>query len=108
MTSRIIQRIVAGVMASTIGTTVYLVACDGNPQNCSKGDALNDAIKKAEDLCKKIKEESGSPGLVAGVSVDGTNVLNIGTQLMFSFTYHFTIFNQNFLQALVMQILKTI
>jgi len=78
MTSRIIQRVVAGVMASTIGTTVYLVACDGNPQNCSKGDALNDAIKKAEELCKKIKEESGSPGLVAGVSVDGTNVLNIG------------------------------
>ena len=94
MANRILRRAVAGVIASTIGTTVYIVSCDGNPiHHGTKDYTLNDAIKKTEELCKRVKEESGSPGLVAGVSVDGINVLNLGAQLRFSF--YLKIMNHN-------------
>jgi len=79
MAYRILFRVTSGLMASTIGTSVYLVSCDGNSPEYGKSKiTLDEALRKTQELCQRIKEESGSPGLVAGVSVDGINVLNIG------------------------------
>ena len=93
MANRILHRLVAGVVASTIGTTVYFVSCDANSPETelkddslpvrSKEHSLNYAIKKAEELCQRAKDESGSPGLVVGVSVDGVNLFNLGARLLF-------------------------
>ena len=42
------------------------------------GISLEEAINRAEKLCHRVKEESGSPGLVVGVSIDGKTVFKIG------------------------------
>lgn len=39
---------------------------------------LQEAIRKAEQLCLRVKDESGTPGLVVSVTVDGKPIFNRG------------------------------
>ena len=40
--------------------------------------SFEEATRRAEDLCQQVKDESGSPGLVVSVTVDGVNVFSKG------------------------------
>jgi serine beta-lactamase-like protein LACTB len=40
---------------------------------------LQDTIEKARDLCRRVKDERGLPGLVIGVSVNGEKIWDEGT-----------------------------
>ncbi|XP_041853971.1 serine beta-lactamase-like protein LACTB, mitochondrial isoform X2 [Melanotaenia boesemani] len=49
-------------------------SCDDKVGKAVKTDRYSDAIKVSRDLVERIKAEVGAPGLVVGVSVDGTPV----------------------------------
>lgn len=79
----------ATVIGSAITTTVYLE--EKNKQKThdqlrflpifSSNVTLEEAVKKTEQLCLRVKDESGTPGLVVSVTVDGKPVLNKGIAL---------------------------
>ncbi|KAM6936941.1 serine beta-lactamase-like protein LACTB, mitochondrial [Xenentodon cancila] len=56
--------------------------CDGNIRKAEKTDKYSTAVKISRDLLERIKvgseAEVGAPGLVVGVSVDGTQVWSEG------------------------------
>lgn len=99
MSSRVMRSSFTAVIASVLGTTVYFSTKRAALQEKSiqqeregvkvnkNGISLDEAIRKAEDLCLKIKEISGAPGLVVGVSIDGKLVYNKG--MLFDCQYFF-------------------
>jgi hypothetical protein len=48
------------------------------PRSRRKKISFEEATRRAEDLCQQVKDESGSPGLVVSVTVDGVNVFSEG------------------------------
>lgn len=73
---------VSAFTASAFGTRVYLEKGknDSSYQKCGK-ITLNEAILAANKLCEQVKTESGAPGLVLSVSVDGNPVYQTGTRI---------------------------
>lgn len=72
MAARFVVAASAGVLASVFGAGLLAVSCR------EKRLSLDEAVRKSSDLCRRLKEESGSPGLVVAVSVDGVNVFEKG------------------------------
>ncbi|KAF7660970.1 hypothetical protein LDENG_00270670, partial [Lucifuga dentata] len=54
-------------------------SCDDTVIEAERAGRFNAAIKVSRDLVERIKAEVGAPGLVVGVSVDGTQVWCEGT-----------------------------
>ena len=64
----------ATLVASTFGSTVYLESAKKSKAFASrkvKSITLNEAVEAADKLCEQVKNESGTPGLVVSVSIDG-------------------------------------
>lgn len=88
------------LVGSAIATTVYSEGNDGRKVEAKHDQLLfvprassymeiQDAVKKAEQLCLRLKEESGTPGLTISVTVDGKPVLNKGKQVLIASCYQF-------------------
>ena len=73
----------AAIIGSTLlGSTYYIVSCE-NKRNVTqqlhkRSVVQSENLQKAYDLCNRVKDECGSPGLVVSVSVDGVTVLSRG------------------------------
>ena len=65
---------------TAVGTTIYLEGKKKSVLLTGKDEkiTLSDAIQVADKLCEQVKNESGSPGLVVAVSVDGIPVYQKG------------------------------
>ena len=99
MVKKILVTTVGALVASALGSTVYLSG-DSNKKDVSENNfqkeeyfnsgksfssapklgliSLEEAIQKADDLCQQVKDESGSPGLLISVSIDGHPIYSKG------------------------------
>ena len=80
MARKMFKYSISGLMAS-FGAAAYFVSCESSTKNTLSDDnkiSLDEAFRKAEGLCQRVKEESGSSGLVLGVSVDGSDIFTLG------------------------------
>ena len=70
----------ASLAVTAVGTTIYLEGKKKSVLLTGKDEkiTLSDAIQVADKLCEQVKNESGSPGLVVAVSVDGIPVYQKG------------------------------
>ena len=86
MSKHLFKLSLAAAAVSTIGSQIYP---NGNNKkkeeltdlsfNVNKNKTLlAEAIKNTEKLCERVKNESGTPGLVISVSVDGVPVYSNG------------------------------
>ena len=97
----LIKSSLAALLASAVGTTAYLlekkssVSLEGKSYtsiesirsleiNKQQSEiTLQEAITRAKELCKNVKEVSGSPGLVVAVSLNGKLVFSTGRQISY-------------------------
>ena len=70
----------ASLAVTAVGTTIYLEGKKKSVLLTGKDEkiTLSDAIQVADKLCEQVKNESGSPGLVVAVSVDGIPIYQKG------------------------------
>ena len=63
----------ATLVASAFGSTIYLESAKKEVVTPNKPQCitLNEAVEVADKLCEQVKNESGTPGLVVSVSIDG-------------------------------------
>ncbi len=79
------QVLKASLAVAAVGATIYL---DGGKKKESllsrKAEkiSLSNAIQVADKLCEQVKNESGAPGLVVAVSVDGVPVYQKGSNIL--------------------------
>lgn len=89
MAKKLLSITAGALIASAFGTTVYL-SNDSVKSPIKQGKSvslptvkiaqisLEEAVLKADELCQRVKDESGSPGLVVSVTVDGVLVYSKG------------------------------
>ncbi|XP_046543740.1 serine beta-lactamase-like protein LACTB, mitochondrial [Haliotis rubra] len=85
---RVIGRCAFVLVGTCMGVKMWLISagCEeaAHPDSAQteyKGDTsqtLEEAIAKSRDILQRVKDETGSPGIVVGVSVDGKQVWNLG------------------------------
>ncbi len=89
MAKKLLSITAGALIASAFGTTVYMSADSNKSSICEEKKvslptpkiaqiSLEEAVAKANELCQRVKEESGSPGLVISVTVDGKSVYSKG------------------------------
>ncbi len=76
----------ATLVASAFGSTIYLESAKKDEYFTTsklQGITLNKAVEVADKLCEQVKNESGTPGLVVSVSIDGIPVYQRGWMKIF-------------------------
>ena len=89
MAKKLLSITAGALIASAFGTKVYMSADSNKSSICEEKNvslptpkiaqiSLEEAVAKANELCQRVKDESGSPGLVISVTVDGKPVYSKG------------------------------
>lgn len=80
----------ATLVASAFGSTIYLESAKTNEcftLSKPQGITLNEAVEVADKLCEQVKNESGIPGLVVSVSIDGIPAYQRGWMKIYNSVY---------------------
>ncbi len=109
----VIKSSLTALLASAVGTAAYFlekktVSLEGKSSTLEStrslqinkqqsGITLQEAIVQAEELCRNVKEVSGSPGLVVAVSINGNLVFSRGRQVSYFSDYYFLIIELQFI-----------